>query len=133
MITVKATREGLIGGKTASGYIVDTIVSFVALPSPHALGRHIRILNPENGRTCIAQVLDVGPWNIKDDGYVFQRLTANTADFLKMDKQLTVRPQAESGIDLYGRKTNGAGIDLGENVWRSLGMKDNSKVSWEFL
>ena len=32
-IKVKATREGLIGGKTDSGYVVETHVPFVALPS----------------------------------------------------------------------------------------------------
>jgi hypothetical protein len=32
VITVKATREGLLGQKTASGYVIDTVVPFVALP-----------------------------------------------------------------------------------------------------
>lgn len=137
MITVKATREGLAGGKTASGYIIDSIVSFCALPTPHALGKHVRITNPANGKSCIAQVLDVGPWNIKDSNYVFQQLTSSTRDYLAQASDgfptIEVRPQAESGIDLYGRKTNGAGIDLGENVWKALGMTDNGLVSWEFI
>ena len=29
MISVKATREGLVGAKTSSGYHIDTIVPFV--------------------------------------------------------------------------------------------------------
>lgn len=29
--TVKATREGLPGGKTSTGYLIDAIVPFVAL------------------------------------------------------------------------------------------------------
>ena len=57
MIRVKATREGLQGHKTASGYIADQIVSFVALPDTKALGRHVRVINPINGRSVIAQVL----------------------------------------------------------------------------
>jgi hypothetical protein len=36
-------------------------------------------------------------------------------------------------MDMTGRKTNGAGIDLGEVVWKALGMKDNTEVSWEFV
>lgn len=114
---VKATREGLIGEKTASGFIIDRVVPFVALPSVNALGRFVRIHNPGNGRQCFAVVLDVGPWNEHDDKYVFGGQ----------------RPAAESGFDTRGRKTNGAGIDLGEKVWAALGMTDNTSVDWSFV
>ena len=114
---VKATREGLVGGKTASGYVVDTVVPFVALPSARALGKFVRVSNPRNGRQCIAIVLDVGPWNEHDDNYVFSN----------------ARPHAECGVDSRGRITNSAGIDLSEKVWKLLGMVDNSDVEWEFL
>jgi hypothetical protein len=117
MIKVKATREGELMHVTASGYIVDKIVPYVALPSHNALHRFVKVTNPANNKSCLAIVLDVGPWNISDDSYVF----ANN------------RPQAESGTDMSGRKTNGAGIDLGEKVWSLLEMKDNSEVMWEFI
>lgn len=116
-MTVFATSEGLIGGRTASGYIVDTVVPFVALPATAALGRFLRISNPANGKTCYAIVLDVGPWNTADNAYVFGG----------------ARPQAESGMDTTGRKTNKSGIDLGTRVWSELGMTDNGDVDWEFL
>lgn len=117
MQTVKATREGELGRPTASGYVVERHVPYVALPSVHALDRCVRLLNPANGRSCDAIVLDVGPWNTLDDDYVFRGK----------------RPQAESGKDMRGRITNGAGIDLGERVWLELGMLDNGAVTWEFL
>lgn len=117
MIRVKATREGLVGGKTASGYAIDKIVPFVALPSGKALQRFVRVRNPANGRTAIAVVLDIGPWNVADDRYVFEG----------------ARPAAEAGHSLSGKGTNGAGIDLGEAVWRALDMQDNGDVEWEFL
>jgi len=117
VITVKATREGLVGRKTASGYVIDTVVPFVALPSTKALGRFVRVVNAANGRGCYAIVLEVGPWNEHDDTYVFSGR----------------RPQAESGVDSTGRPTNEAGIDLGEKVWAELGMVDNSEVTWSFL
>ena len=113
--SVKATREGLVGQTTASGYKIDSIVPFVALPSHGALFKAVRITYKD--KSIIALVLDVGPWNINDDDYVFG------------DKQ----PQSESGFDGYGRKTNGAGIDLSERVWNHLGLKDNDLVSWEFI
>jgi hypothetical protein len=89
----------------------------VALPSVAALGRFVRLQNPANGRATLAVVLDTGPWNIRDNEYVFA----------------SARPQAESGTDTRGRPTNGAGIDLGERVWSDLGMTDNGPVEWEFL
>jgi hypothetical protein len=114
---VKATREGLIGGPTASGYRIDTVVPFVALPDRAALGRFVRVRNLANGRVTLAVVLDVGPWNTHDTDYVFAG----------------ARPQAESGTDRHGRVTNGAGIDLGERVWAALGMSDNTDVEWDFV
>lgn len=115
--TVKATREGLMNQKTASGYHVDPHVPFVALPSDAALRQRVRVTNPLNGKSIIALVLDVGPWNTHDNAYVFG----------------DAKPQAESGKDLFGRTTNKAGIDLGEKVWNELGMRDNSDVIWEFI
>lgn len=117
MMTVKSTREGIVGGRTASGYVIDTIVPYVALPSVLALHRFVKITNPAMSISTYAVVLDVGPWNIDDDAYVLKG----------------ARPQAESGTDKRGRKTNGAGIDLGEAVWYRLAMKDNGNVMWEFL
>lgn len=116
-ITVKATREGLIGQPTASGYVIDAVVPFVALPSVLAVRpvpMLIEVVNVANGRSCHAFVLDVGPWNADDDEYVFG----------------SARPHAESGVDKAGRRTNGAGIDLGEAVWRELQMEDNGEVTW---
>lgn len=114
---VKATREGLLGNKTASGYVIDAVVPFVALPSSNALGRFVRVSNPLNGAVAFAVVLDVGPFNERDDAYVFG----------------SARPQAESGISVSGVGTNGAGIDLGGKVWKELGMVDNTDVEWDFL
>ena len=114
---VIATREGLAGQKTASGYVIEQHVPFVALPSGHALYRAVRVTNPANGKSVVALVLDVGPWNTGDDAYVFQG----------------ARPAAESGVSLSGHGTNKAGIDLGEKVWNALGMKDNAPVEWEFI
>jgi hypothetical protein len=119
---IKATREGLPGQKTASGWSINNSVPFVALPSHAALRQWVRITNQavvDAGvpRSIKALVLDVGPWNENDDAYVFGG----------------ARPQAETGVDASGRKTNGAGIDLGEVVWQALGMQENTVVSWEFV
>lgn len=117
MIQVKATREGLVGDITATGWKIDTEFPFVALPSHKALGRWVKLTNPLNGKQCCAQVRDVGPFNTNDDNYVEEG----------------ARPLAESGQSVSGIGTNGAGIDLGEQVWNLLGMKDNTQIQWEFV
>jgi hypothetical protein len=109
---VKATNEGLIGGRTASGYIIDKVVPFVALPAEAALGRLVCVVNSLTGGQCYAFVLDVGPWYTNDTAYVFNG----------------ARPEAESNP-----KTNGSGIDLGYKVWVLLGMADNTDVDWWFV
>lgn len=114
---VKATREGLVGQTTAIGWKIDTVYPFVALPSHRALGTWVKITNPLTGKTCCAQVMDVGPFNTQDDAYVYSGQ----------------RPLAEQGQSVSGQGTNGAGIDLGEKVWALLGMKDNTNVAWEFV
>lgn len=119
---VIATREGLTGKRTASGWIIDNRTPFVALPSRRALNLRVRVTNPLNGKMCEATVLDVGPWNIDDVDYVFNG----------------ARPLAEQGIKTNGRMrvngtTNGAGIDLGEAVYQALQMNGNTEVDWEFI
>lgn len=117
MITVKATREGRVGETSATSYRIERFVPFVALPYEGAKWRAVRVQNPVNGLEVDALVMDVGPWNTQDKAYV----------------EGGARPQAESGVDMSGRKTNGAGIDLGEYVWRALKMTDNGPVAWRFL
>lgn len=109
---VKATREGLVGDKTASGWIITTCVPAVALPSIAALHLRVLVTNPLNGKSCPAIVLDVGPHHTGDDEYVWNG----------------ARPRAESDPG-----SNGAGIDLSEFVWHALEMTDNTAVDWKWL
>lgn len=137
MITVKATREGLIGFKTYTGYRVDPFVPFIALPSTAAVRLWVKLYNPLNNKVCRALVLDVGPWNEKDHAYVFQDLTTRRLGIpshlgLHETPKDGTRPQSETGYDSFGRVTNFAGIDLGEAVWLALDMKGNTDICWEF-
>lgn len=117
---IKATREGLVGKETSTGWKINNNVPFVALPSLAARYERVVIFFPDTGKFTVARVLDTGPWNVDDDEYVYG----------------AARPQAESGKDKQGRTTNGAGIDLGEKVIQNLGIastNDNVIVDWWFL
>lgn len=128
MKTVKATREGLIGKPTATGFRIDKKTPFVALPTVDALYRFIHIHSFETDKRCIAIVLDVGPWNIDDDNYVFGNENPLSMQRIKTDGKTP--PKRIEG------DTNGAGIDLSEAVWRALGLPSNGgsgMVEWEFI
>lgn len=68
-----------------------------------------------NGKTVDCPVIDVGPWNTKDPYW----LTGT-------------RPQAESGTDLTGRRTNLAGIDLTPEAARIIDLPGKGLVDWKF-
>jgi hypothetical protein len=76
----------------------------------------VRVTNRANGRSVICPVIDVGPWNIND---AYWRTGA--------------RPQAESGTDLTGRRTNLAGIDLTPAAAAAIGLNGKGFVDWEFV
>src|SRR3954470_2035584 len=40
---VFATREGLVGGRTSSGHVITPNDHFVALPSPKALNKKVKV------------------------------------------------------------------------------------------
>lgn len=76
----------------------------------------VRVANSVSGVSTVCSIVDVGPWNT-DDPYW----------------QTGTRPQAESGIDRTGRKTNLAGIDLTPAAARVVGIDGKGKVDWEFI
>lgn len=125
---VFATREGLVGEESASGYIIDRVVKFVALPSEKALKLFVRVTNPKTGLSTLAQVLEVGPWSERDDKYVFGPDRPLSEQGYKVNREgVVIAANALTG------KTNDAGIDLGQAVWIALGMSDNGPVEWEFV
>ena len=97
------------------GHLIDDTELGVALPA--------RVPDPrpsvcvwKAGKSVVCKIVDVGPWNT-DDPYW----------------QTGARPQAESGLDHRGRKTNGAGIDLTPAAAKALGLQGKGIVDWEFV
>src|SRR6185436_11655962 len=111
---VFATREGLTGGRLATGGIIRAGDQFVALPHPSALRRDVEVRY--QGRALVVPVLDVGPWNI-DDAYW----------------ENSQRPAAERGRGSYRTPVNRAGIDLSDATFAELGLRNNDFVEWRFV
>jgi N-acetylmuramoyl-L-alanine amidase len=89
---------------------------YVALPDRIEGERpQVRVYNWVTGVSAIASIEDVGPWNTDDPYWT-------TGE----------RPQAESGTDMDGNETNGAGIDLSPALANALGIDGMGTVDWEF-
>jgi hypothetical protein len=90
---------------------------YIALPDRFEDERPlVRVFNRQSGVDLVAEIWDVGPWNT-DDPY-WEKGT---------------RPQAETGTDMTGRKTNGAGIDLSPALAAALAIDGMGIVDWDFV
>ncbi len=104
------------GQKGAYGHHLSPNDYFVALPKRFSGTRPKVAVKGPNGKTVVAEVKDVGPWNINDPYW-----------------ETGSRPQAETGRDKRGRRTNLAGIDLSPRIGREIGLNGKGKVDWWFV
>jgi hypothetical protein len=74
---VRATRLGMVGGRTANGYVIPPRAHFVALPSRSVLssrgGDEYKVRITYGGRSTVVPVYDVGPYSARDDYWDQQR------------------------------------------------------------
>jgi uncharacterized protein (TIGR02594 family) len=113
---VGITATMFAGQKSAYGPPIDDTKLGVALPF-HFTGERpkVRVIN-KAGQFVDCDIVDVGPWNI-DDPYW----------------QTGARPEAETGTDATGRKTNKAGIDLTLAAAKALQIDGKGIVDWQFI
>jgi hypothetical protein len=136
-----ATREGLVGGRTANGHRIVENDHFVALPSRRVLardgGNEYQVRLTYKGRQATVPVWDVGPWNTRDN---FWDRPADRELFKDLPRFL---PQAlaawrdghNGGRDQYGRWVSfPASIDIADGTYRNdLRMGDSDWVEVTFL
>lgn len=74
---VRATRQGMVGGRTANGFIIPPRARFVSLPSWSVLSTRgvdeYRVRLSYRGRSTVVPVYDVGPYSARDDYWDQQR------------------------------------------------------------
>lgn len=98
---------------------------FVGLPATGMNGKWVQLTVEPEGPAAVVPVGHVGPWNgggwsnKYDDKYWKGRR----------------RPQAESGIDLKGRRTNRTGMLISSALWKKLGLgkKTKTMVRWQLV
>lgn len=115
---ITATVFGGSGDRETSAYDGHRITNAelcCALPY-HFHGKPPKVVVHHSGKSVEVKIEDIGPWNTNDPYWLHGR-----------------RPQAESGRDHFGRKTNHAGIDLSPAAAHALGISGMGKVDWEFV
>ena len=110
----------------------------VALPCKEAYGKWVDIMY--NDKITVAQVVDIGPWCIDDNDYVFG-CSRPRAEILKGQPMAITRngsrmptvPDGKGGMKEVAR-SNGAGIDIFNRVAKELGIKngENVMVAWRW-
>jgi hypothetical protein len=133
---VYATREGLVGGTTANGHVIQSNDHFVALPSGRALSPNgssaysVTVCGPARCET--APVWDVGPWNTTDDYWNpagTRQSWTNLAQGMP-EAEAAYQTGYNGGHDQFGRSvSNPAGIDLADGTFYNVGLNDNGWVT----
>ncbi|MDI3339465.1 MAG: SH3 domain-containing protein [Sphaerobacter sp.] len=137
---VYAHREGLVGHTTANGHVIQENDRFVALPCTCVLssngGDEFLVKIEYKGRTAIAPVWDVGPWNT-DDNYWDPPERRRWKDIPQGVPQAAAAyfNKHNGGLDGTGREVRSpAGIDIADGTfWHDLGMTTSDWVTVTFL
>ncbi len=136
-----ASRQGMVGGRTANGRIIAEKDRFVALPSRRALASNGRneyeVRLTYNGRQATAPVWDVGPWNTKDDYWSAPAERELFKDLPRFLPQVLAawRDGYNGGRDQFGRwVTYPTAIDIADGTFLDdLGMRVSDWVDVTFL
>jgi hypothetical protein len=136
---LRATRQGMVGGRTANGYIIEPKARFVSLPSWRSLAPKgsyeysVRITY--NGRSSVAPVWDVGPYNVHDDYWSFDRERFKDLQRGWPQDHAAFYEGYNGGWGEKGYVRFPTAIDIGDGVWQDdLGIKgDQAEVEVTFL
>jgi hypothetical protein len=136
--TIFATRQGLVGHRTANGHRIQPRDRFVALPSYTALsskgGSEFQVRVTYRDRSVILPVWDVGPWNTTDDYWSTDRRYNDLPVGVPM-AQAAYQDGYNNGRDAWGRRVRHPnGIDIADGAfWDDLGMTGSDWVQVTFL
>lgn len=135
---VFATREGLVGHRTANGHRIRPRDRFVALPHWGALssngGSEFQVRVTYRDRSVVLPVWDIGPWNTGDDYWSPKRRYGDLPVGLPM-AHAAYHDRYNGGRDEFGRRIRHPnGIDIADGAfWDDLGMTGSDYVEVTFL
>jgi len=118
---VHATRQGMIGGRTANGHRITKRDHFVSLPSWRSLssngGREYLVRITYKGRSSVAPVYDVGPWNVHDNYWDAQRERFGDLARGWPEDHAAYFDKYNGGRAEKGRVSFPTAIDVGDGAW----------------
>jgi hypothetical protein len=118
---VHATRQGMIGGRTANGHRITKRDHFVSLPSWRSLssngGSEYMVRITYNGRTSVAPVYDVGPWNVHDNYWDEKRERFGDLPRGWPEDHAAYFDKYNGGMAEKGRVRFPTAIDIGDGAW----------------
>jgi hypothetical protein len=136
---IHGTRMGMIGGRTANGHRITKRDHFVSLPSWRSLsskgGNEYMVRITYNGRSSVAPVYDVGPWNVHDNYWDEQRERFGDLRRGYPEDHAAYFDKYNGGRAEKGKVSFPTAIDVGDGVWwDDLGIKgDRAVVDVTFL
>lgn len=136
---IRGTRMGMVGGRTANGHRITKRDHFVSLPSRRSLssrgGSEYMVRITYKGRSSVAPVYDVGPWNIHDNYWDEQRDRFKDLERGWPEDHAAYYDGYNKGMAEKGRVRFPTAIDVGDGVWwDDLGIKgDQAEVEVTFL
>jgi hypothetical protein len=136
---IHATRMGMIGGRTANGHRIVPRDHFVSLPSWRSLsskgGHEYQVRITYNGRSSVAPVWDVGPWNVSDNYWDVERQKYKDLARGYPEDHAAYFDGYNGGWAEKGKVSFPTAIDVGDGVWwDDLGIKgDRAIVEVTFL
>jgi len=134
-----ATREGLVGRHTANGHRITKRDHFVSLPSWRSLSpegtNQYMVRVTYNGRSSVAPVYDVGPWNVHDNYWDEKRQIYADLPRGWPEDHAAYFDHYNGGRAEKGKVRFPTAIDIGDGVWwDDLGIRgDRAVVEVTFL
>lgn len=139
--TVKlfASREGLVGRKTANGHTIAEKDRFAALPSKRVLNpdgrRDYQVRVTYQGRSVTLPIWDVGPWNTRDNFWDANRELFGDLPRFVPQAYAAWKDNYNGGRDQFNRWVSfPTAIDLADGAFiDDLGMRSSDWVDVTFL
>ncbi len=124
---LRVTRQGMIGGRTANGHVIEPNDFFVSLPSDRALssrgGDEYLVRLTANGRSVVVPVWDNGPWNHNDDFWNKERERYRDLPMGWPQDHAAYYEKHNRGQSERGRVRFPSAVDIADGAYWALGLK----------
>lgn len=123
---IRATRMGMVGGRTANGHIIQPKDWFVSLPSFRSLsskgGSEYMARLSFKGKSVVVPVWEVGPWNVRDDYWNVDRERYADLPVGWPQDHAAYYDGYNNGWAEKGKVRFPTAADVGDGAWVALGI-----------